>query len=309
MSSLVHTPYDGSRQPFAVGLAPLDPSDWIEVDGNLKAHLAEKQQLFALDEKAVFRAEDDTVEAQAEVLALLLDHLPHRFTEHYSVDDQTIHIIATGDRYRIDEWADAPLKLAARLVQEDLVLMRESDQGYRLAAAALCFPSSWSLAEKFGKAMPAIHDDVPGFNDGRMGRIVAKLFDNLRVDAPVWRLNWSLYGDSALHQPRPGSLEAYAINASLFIRVERQTLRRLPQSRDILFTIKVHHDPVAAFDKHPDGPHLAMGLREQLLALDGDQLAYKGLVRHRDAIADQLTRIAGAAGSTDSKMSQKNVVF
>jgi Haem-dependent oxidative N-demethylase, alpha subunit-like len=295
MNTLTHTPYDGSKQPFTVGLAPLDLDDWIEPDGNLNSHLAEKQRLFALDERGVFRAEDDTVEAQAEVLALLLDHLPRRFPDLYAVGTDTVRVLPTGDSYRLSDWCEAPLKLAALLVQEDLVLMRKSDAGYRLAAAALCFPSSWSLAEKFGKAMSAIHDDVPGFNDGRMGRIVAKLFDNLSVDAPVWRLNWALYGDEALHQPRPGSLEraaGHAESASLFVRVERQTLRRLAKSSDILFTIRVHHDPVSALAKHPDGSRLAMSLREQLLALDKDQLAYKGLAKQRDAIAAKLADLA-----------------
>lgn len=296
MSTLAHTPYDGSKQPFTVGLAPLDLGDWIEPDGNLSAHLAEKQRLFALDERAVFRAEADTVAAQAEVLALLLDHLPRRFPDLYAVNDETVRVLPTGDCYRIEDWRHAPLRLAALLVQEDLVLMRKSDQGYRLAAAALCFPSSWSLAEKFGQSMPAIHDDVPGFNDGRMGRIVAKLFDNLGVDAPVWRLNWALYSDAALHQPRAGSLEraaGHANNDLLFVRIERQTLRRLPKSGDILFTIRVHHDPVSALAKHPDGAQLATSLRDQLLALDADQLAYKGLTKQRDAIAAKLAELAG----------------
>ena len=83
------------------------------------------------------------------------------------------------------------------------------------------------------------------------------------------------------------------MDASLFVRVERQTLRRLPQSGDILFTIRVHHDPLSALTKHPDGTRLASGLRDQLLALDVDQLAYKGLNRQRDSIAAKLADLAG----------------
>ncbi len=295
--SLAHTPYDGSKQPFTVGLAPLDLAEWIEPDARLGAHLAEKDRLFARDERAVFRAQDDTLEAQREVLALLLDHLPRRFPERYASNTDTIRVIPAGITYCKGAWADSPLKLAARLVQEDLVIMRAGETGYRLAAAALCFPSSWSLAEKFGQDIPAIHDHVPGFNNARMGRIVARIFDTLSVDTPVWRLNWSLYGDGELHHPSPHSLDARMAGGrhELFVRVERQTLRRMPQSRDILFTIRVHHDPVSAFAAHPDGARLASGLRQQLLALDADQLAYKGLTGQRDAIARQLDRLANSA--------------
>ena len=56
-------------------------------------------------------------------------------------------------------------------------------------------PSSWSLAEKFGQSMHAIHDNVPGFNDGRMGPVVARIFDNLTADQLVGRYNWSIYDD------------------------------------------------------------------------------------------------------------------
>lgn len=295
-----HTPYDGSARPFSVGLLPLDLADWIEPDTHLAAHLAEKERLFdGSAEAPVLVAETDTLKARQEVLSLLLDHLPATFPELYWRSGETIRLLPMARDYRLADWHDRPLELAARLVQEDLVLMRRSADGYRLVAAALCFPSSWSLAEKFGGTMGEIHATVPGFNDGRMGQMVARIFDNLAVDRPSWRLNWSLYTGSGLHRPFARRLETEALDVAtpegegkdtgLHVRVERQTLRRLPQNGDILFTIKVHHDPVAAFAAHPDGARLAAGLRAQLLALDAAQLTYKGLADQRDRIAERLT--------------------
>lgn len=295
----LHTPYDGSKRPFTVGLAPLDLAEWIEPDGNLSAHLEEKERLFGGSQAPVFLAEPDTTASQAEVLALLLDYLPKRFPEIYSSNGGEIRIIPAGKTYLKEDYANAPLLLAARLVQEDLVIMRKGDDGYRLAAASLSFPSSWSLAEKFGKPMPEIHENVPGFNNGRMGTIVARLFDNLSVDQPSWRLNWSLYTDAELHHPHSKRIDPRIesrLPGSLHVRVERQTLRRLPHSGDILFTIKVHHDPVSAFAKHPHGARLALSLRDQILALDADQLAYKGLTESRDAIANRLEALASRIG-------------
>jgi hypothetical protein len=294
MSHFIHTPYAGSKTPFSVGLAPLDLNDWIEVDDNLAAYLDEKVRLSAIDNDAVFRAEADTREAQAEVLALLLDHLPRRFPALYAVDGDTVSVAASGASYRASDWREAPLALAARLVQEDLVIMREGSEGYRLAAAALHFPSSWSLAEKFGQNMRGIHQAVPDFNEGRTGRVVARVFDSLTVDNPVWRLNWSIYGDDDLHHPRAKALDARVVEGTpqLYVRVERQTLRRLPKSNDLLFTIKVHVDPIAAFAAHPEGARLAASLRTQLLALDEAQLAYTGLVKERDRSATALAALA-----------------
>ncbi|WP_417767162.1 heme-dependent oxidative N-demethylase family protein [Stappia sp.] len=297
----VHTPYDGSARPFTVGLMPLDLADWIEPDALLAAHLAEKDRLLSGAAQApVLLAEENTRQAQQEVLGLLAGHLPARFPDLYARNGQRIEIIGTGRSVDLCENSEMPLALAARLVQEDLVIMRKGETGYRLAAAALFFPSSWSLADKFGKSMEAIHETVPGFNDGRMGPMVARIFDNLAVGRPSWRLNWSLYSDPGLHHPSPKRISAGGNDTSrvdgareaLHVRVERQTLRRLPDSGDILFTIKVHHDPVAAFARHPQGAMLAAGLRRQLLELAADQLAYKGLAAERDAIAEALGRLA-----------------
>ncbi|WP_292211382.1 hypothetical protein [Mesorhizobium sp.] len=48
MTSLpAHTPYDGSSKLFTIGLKPLDPANWIEVDGHLLPYLAEKRRLYA----------------------------------------------------------------------------------------------------------------------------------------------------------------------------------------------------------------------------------------------------------------------
>ncbi|WP_436639042.1 heme-dependent oxidative N-demethylase family protein [Microbaculum sp. FT89] len=311
MNELVHTPYAGGRSPFSIGLQPLDLADWIEPDAHLRAHLDEKERLFAASREAVFGEEPDTRTAQAEVLALLADHLPARFPGIYTRDGDHVAIAGTGRTVDLDTGA-APLLTASRLIQEDLVVMRQGPEGYRLVAASLCFPSSWSLAEKFGRPMSQIHAPVPNW-EGKMGQRVDRIFQTLKVDRPVWRLNWSLYPDAELHHPesreRPrdwfsgggsfggdssGGGVSGAIVPSAFIRVERQTLRRLPISGDILFTIRIYVDPLAALARHPEGRSLARSLRDQLLALDEAQAAYKALLEHRGRIVAALEAFIAA---------------
>ncbi len=74
-ASPTHTPYDGSSKLFTIGLKPLDPADWIEVDGHLLPYLAEKRRLYAEIPDRVFVEEDGTRDAQREVLDLLGAHL------------------------------------------------------------------------------------------------------------------------------------------------------------------------------------------------------------------------------------------
>ena len=287
-----HRPYDGSSQPFTVGLKPIGEESWLEPDTFLDLHLEEKERLFARDLPAVFRAGKDTDAAQAEVLELVVEHLKRCHEATHSFGSGTVFV---GSAERGVPLSERPqLLTASRLVQEDLVIMRAGPEGYRMVAASLCFPSSWRLSEKFGLSMTGIHDGVPGFNGARMGQVVARLFQNLRTDQLLCRFNWSIYPDAELHHPQPERIpfEVTSENfARLFLRVERQTLRRLPASGDILFTIKIHQDPLAVLSGQDDQSAIASKLRSQLLDLDNDQLTYKGLVRARDEIAAALERI------------------
>lgn len=302
-----HTPYDGSAKPFMIGLKPLDLHDWFEVDASLGAYLAEKDRLLSEIPELVFAAEPDTAESQRQVLDALVQFLPDRYPDTYrrTAAEMVISGGADGpDRIVVLDGAEPALKTASRLVQDDLVLMRKSPEGWRLVAASLCFPSSWSLAEKFGKPMHEIHAPVPEFGPGsRSAEIIERMFDRLQGQA-VWRLNWSLAAEPSLYLPLsqgqrlgradgndsrfPGADPA----ASAYIRVERQTLRKMPKSGDILFTIRIYVDPMAVLTQHPHRARLATGLADQLAALDVAQLAYKGLHSDRDRLVASLRAMA-----------------
>jgi hypothetical protein len=297
MAEFLHTPYDGSSTPFTLGLQTLDVADWIEPDEHLAQELAEKAELLSARRGEVWQEEFETRPAQSEVLALLGDHLLARFPALYARDGDGIRIIPAGVTVPV-AGEMPPLEAASRLVQEDLVLMRRGGDGWRIAAASLCFPSTWVLAEKFGRSMEAIHQPVPGYAE-RMGPRIGRIFDNLPVERPVLRYNWSLYDSPTLFMPRRGPRrwisEAVNPDANIFLRVERQTLRRLPQSGDILFTIKVLVDPLGAIRRHPDRVTLCESMRRQLLALNADELAYKGLTETRDKVAAAIHDIAGSS--------------
>jgi hypothetical protein len=306
MASLpTHTPYDGSSKLFTIGLKPLDPADWIEVDSNLAPYLAEKRRLYAEIPDRVFVEEDGTRDAQQEVLDLLGAYLPERFPDTYRRTDTGIEVAGTSTYPALPSGlADAPLVRASLLVQEDLILMRRDDSGWRLAAGSLCFPSSWSLTENFGKPLQRIHEPVPGFGLGtRPAELINRMFDGLQGQA-VERYNWSIQADSALYHPlsnveridratnRPTRFPDGDVKAHAFIRVERQTLRKLPASRDILFTIRIHLDPLAILERHPDRATLAMSFAAQLEALDTAQLDYKGMTADRDRLVSVLNHMA-----------------
>jgi hypothetical protein len=299
----LHTPYDGSSKPFTIGLKPLDLGAWIEVDDHLHAYLDEKQRLYASIPEKVFVEEPDTFAAQREVLNLLAGHLLRLHAQRYREVDEAVEIIGAGRRIMV-RGVDQPLKAASLLVQEDLILMRRSENGWRLVAGSLCFPSSWSLEEKFGKPLHHIHEPVPAFGPGtRNASVIERIFDNMPADQPVERYNWSLQSGAGLYQSlssrqridraenRPSKFPGDERLATAFIRVERQTLRKLPVSRDILFTIRICLDPLGVLKEHPDRNRIARSFADQLIQLDIAQLDYKGLCADRDRLVAVLTEM------------------
>jgi hypothetical protein len=295
----MHTPYDGSHKLFTIGVKPLDPAEWIAVDDNLLTYLDEKDRLAERAPEAIFSMEPGTEEAQAEVLTLLADYLPERYPDVYQRLGPQIDIIPAFRRVRLDQ-PYPPLLIAGGLVQEDLVLMRRGDNGWRLAAAHLCFPSSWRLHEKFGKALQEIHAPVPDFGrDTRNANVIERMFDNLRPEQPVWRWNWSLHADDVLHHPHSAGQWRFSSGRfgddkidNLYFRLERQTLRKLPVSGDILFTIRIYLDPLTEMEKLPQAPDLARALIGQLAAYTPQQLDYKGLTLERERLIARLEAIA-----------------
>jgi Haem-dependent oxidative N-demethylase, alpha subunit-like len=294
-----HMPWAEGHTPFTIGLRPLDIANWIEVDSGLKSYLEQKERLLAADMASVFAAEPATLDAQNEVLSLLVAFLPERFPEIYRRKDGLIEIVPARRFVDLEGTSDAPLLTAARLVQEDLILMRASPDGWRLAAASLSFPSTWSLGEKFGRPLHEIHTPVPDFGpQTRNAMLIERIFDNLKPESPVWRANWSLYHDDELHhgeskKTRYGA-SGHRPGSEKYVRVEYQTLRKLPHSGDILFTVRVHVDRLDFLQVHAERGRLASALRAAISGLDSRQLAYKGLTGGSEALMDRLTELAGA---------------
>jgi hypothetical protein len=286
-----YTPYDGSSTPFTIGLAQLDPDRWLEPDADLGDQLAEKERILAKYGDLVLRAEDDTLAAQQEVLDTLADYLPAHHGGIYRRNGDRIEM--AGRALDLADESHTPLCRAGLLVQDDLVIMRRGENGWRIAAAFLAFPSSWRLSEKFGLPMDEVHAHVPGFEGGsRNAGLINRMFDNLAPGRFVVRWNWSVNWSHALYHPNAKSPEEKrgVPAGKALIRVERQTLRKLPHTGDILFTIRIYLDPLAVILSQPNAAELAASMANQLEALTIEQTAYKGLSEKRTELLEVLRK-------------------
>jgi dimethylamine monooxygenase subunit A len=128
-----------------------------------------------------------------------------------------------------------------------------------LAATAVVF-SFDALPEKLGQPVEFIHAPVPGF-EKHLRKMLNLTFDRiLKVEAPLWRNNWGISPSGQLDKPLYGSKEAHAHRLvpptrervrGMFLKVEYQTIWRLPKSGNLLFTVKTMADPLYSLEQVP----------------------------------------------------------
>lgn len=210
---------------FAIGLAPIDEADWLE--GGEPDPAARKDPLYADHRARVFGELEGSRPGQDEVLALVE--------------------AAVGAEGRKDL---PPLYAAARLVPDDLCLMEKRGDAWMLTAVSLSAGTFFTAHEALGKDLPALHGPVPGFEGALLPR-VSRIFEGLREGLILERHNWTVVNTPDLHAPDPAPMRARISEITdpgreLFLRRERQTLRRLPATGGALFTIRVHVEPLEA---------------------------------------------------------------
>jgi len=267
-----------------MGLHRLDEEAWLEVDRRRAGELLAKARLLEDARTDVLAAAPGALAACEELAGLIEANLTSTHPGLLFRDRGAIVETTTSLRY--DPAAMHPLELAARIVQEDLCVLERREGHWRLTAACVCFPSRWRLADKLGATLAEIHGPVPGF-DRALGSTTATFFDRLRVERPVWRLNWTLLDTPELHLPSASSRRSReAIRdpaTSLWFRVERQTLRRLPASGAIVFTIRTY--VTALGELLAQRPGAAAALRDTLVTVPVDVASYKGW----SGLLDELT--------------------
>lgn len=252
----------------------------------------------------VYVSENDSFPAQEEVLDLFLSYLPRRYPNLYTYNPSmgTLYVTAIDTTFVIDEWRakNRALELCERIVQEDLILMRppkvvsSTDNSssnsnnhpgqYEMAAAAVVFSFS-ELQAKLGQPVKFIHAPVPGY-DKHLRRSLDLTFSKLlKVEQPMWRNNWGIAPTGELDAPLYGSTGALDSRTivtvptvdeikAMFIKVEYQTIRRLPHSGYLLFTVKTMADSMSALE---DVPLAAQCLAASIRGMSPDMRKYKGI--------------------------------
>lgn len=303
-------PFAEGNYSLALGLVPMAEETWLDIDEHYAAEMREKARRLREEYAAVFCAMPGSEPGQAEVLEMLLEHLAIYYPNFFCITrtgtalgadgiepDTRVENLINGEAWRVGDFSGAPLDLAARLIQEDLCLMSPDGKGtYLLSAGSVCFPLRWELTEKFALPMAAIHHAVPGY-DEKLASPSDRYMVGLKAHKPSWRCNWSIVDAPDLYlkqkrfkQGQDSDITADNAGRKLWIRSERQSLRRLPRSGDVLFTIRTYIRPLSALESLPS---VARGLSQAVEKLPPQMRGYKNLLPIREALLAYLSRIGG----------------
>ncbi len=231
---LPHLPWIDPRTRRLPGILPVEGRDWLQVDEAYSTQMVLRDRLIAAQADIVHALLPGARPAAEELYAATLDWL--RAAPGFTLT-KTAATRPDGVQVPLDP--GQPLLTLGRLVQEDLCLMEREAEEYVLTGAILCFPASWSLAQKLGRPLTGIHDPVPVY-DADLARRIARLFDAIRPEQPLWRMNYLTYDDFVLHQPRVEGEKRPQPTDHVYIRCERQCLLRLPATRAVIFTIHTY---------------------------------------------------------------------
>lgn len=280
-----------------MGLRSLDASDWIEVDDRRDRDLAEKRRLLATCPDQVLAVTEDADGMVRSSCQELLDAL----VSHLAARRPALDLTVPAGLHPIDA--------AGRLTQEDwCVHLPDAEGAWCLVAASVCFPTRWDLTTKIGRTIRQIHAPVPLYEQ-QLADPMDAYFARMRPGPGVWRLNWNLLTDPTLHQPtharRAAQPDASSLGAQVWLRVERQTLVKLPESGAIVFGIRIHQDPLTSIAGDAGAVARLRGALEQL---PPEVLRDKGLVELAPAILTWLDAPpAGEGAGSGEPRPQNNV--
>ncbi|KAI9793682.1 MAG: hypothetical protein M1816_007577 [Peltula sp. TS41687] len=261
-------PYRPLRWAYhqTMSLTKLEPDWWLELEKTYVTRVAQRNALFAQHGRAV------------------LDYLPgseQACKEYFSLSpDKTVLRNAILDTETDLQETIHPLHVLLRNIPEDFaVMMRDPRDGvYYLRAGVLCSSLGWHLGTKLSLPLAEIHGPIPDYRE-KMRVSMDRYFAKLPPSRPVQRGSWGLEIDQPLFMPPgdPHSLLRLTQDPSLalsrvHLRVDWQTLRRLPISGAIVFNFKALFTPVTGFRNEPYIPSL---LKKILLEGKQNLMAYK----------------------------------
>lgn len=294
--------YSVNIEPHAAGPAGSVTEHPFDIDEHYLGECREHALVLAQDPGRCM-ALPHMMEAQWDTLELMMTSLAASHPGHFQLRRDGAHwtwenrLLGLEQRFVFGDTASLPqppLEYILRQVQGDWVLMDQRQDNLFMDAGMVTTQADWSLDFDLGMSFTEWHGPVPLAHELGIFDRALKYLLHLRVGGPVRRLNWTM----TIHPRLDTSPERYCDwgaeraavtreNAGelVHLRVELQTLFRLPRSNAIGFGVRCY---LISLQELATVPKWAARLHRVLRTLPGELVDYKGITRYRQAAIDWL---------------------
>ncbi|KAI1473010.1 uncharacterized protein F4812DRAFT_411263 [Daldinia caldariorum] len=259
-------PYRPFRWAYhqTMSLTKLETDWWIELESTYKTRIAQRKELYEKYGKAVLDWLPGSELACKELMEMVLQFICARYPQYFvlSQDKSQLENKILGTVSVIKE--KHPLLILLDNVPEEFnIMLRDPETGYyHLRAGIICSALGWSLGTKLGLKLHDIHQPVADYKE-KMQFSMDRYFSKMPAHKPIQRGSWGLEVDQPLFMPPGDPHESYrdVQDASLsrsriHLRVDWQTLRRLPLSAGVVFNFKALFTPLEELRDEPYVPTL-----------------------------------------------------
>ncbi|WP_225029927.1 heme-dependent oxidative N-demethylase family protein [Xinfangfangia pollutisoli] len=194
-----------------------------------------------------------------------------------------------------------PMEYITRQTQGDHALLDQREGNLWMDAGMITSQADWSLDFDIGMNFFEWHAPVPKAAEMGVFQRALKFLLNLQQGAPVRRLNWTMTVNPRLdtspenyHKwgPEKRTLTPETVGAKQYLRVELQTLWRLPRSNAVAFPIRCY---LCALEDIVTVPKWGRRLHRVLRDLPEELATYKGFSVNRPMIVDYLSKFDDGA--------------
>ncbi|KAK2467056.1 hypothetical protein APHAL10511_001314 [Amanita phalloides] len=261
-------PYRPFRWEYhqTMSLIKMEPDWWLELESTYRERLIERRKLYEMHGTGVVDSLPGSESACRELAQMAIQFLCARYPNQFAFNKQTgvfyNRILDAECKVRETK----PLLFLLEHVPEDFAIMLQKEETglYHLCAAISCSSIGWLLQEKMGKPLHEIHEPVPYYKE-KMELSMDRYFSKLQCDQPIQRGSWGfeigqpLYLQSDHDEWRLRETQCPDLRLEdIHLRVDWQTLRRLPKSRAVVINFKALFTPVTSFRDEPYIPRLML---------------------------------------------------
>ncbi|APO79462.1 hypothetical protein AM571_PC01731 (plasmid) [Rhizobium etli 8C-3] len=296
--------YSVNMEPHVRGRPGTVFENLIDVDEHYVAEMHDRM-LVLKEDPLRYQALPHMMNAQWDTLELLMEEQATGYPEHFT-------LTRNGDEWR---WVNRPLGIddtftfgdvstlpcepfeyITRQAQGDFCIVDQRDGNLWMDAGMVTTQADWSLDFDIGMNFMEWHGPVPLAHQAGVFDRALKFLLNLQQGKPTRRFNWTMTINPRLdtspenyHKWGPDRTTVTPENVAekVHLRVELQSLWRLPRSNAILFVIRCY---LMNMGELVTVPKWARRMPRVLRTLPPELIDYKGLTRYREDTINWLSK-------------------